>query len=149
LVAFVSIDLVQYFLALKEAAEEGFSASKVSHTAHVGGSVAGFISGIVLGENLVKRPWEDKLIKSAWGVGFALVLFCLIWNMFFPPMTIFEVPHRWCWFRLVYNKDIFGDTEWHCVRCGTQECIDKWSSELWITTTTLVECKNLGWSISE
>lgn len=122
---------------------------KVSHSIHFGGYVAGAIACLVLGRNLVVKDWERRMIATALLLGVICVTFCLAWGMQFPPQTVYEmVP--WCWTRQVYNPTIFGDLQWHCVRCGDQECIAKWSQERWIETVTTSSCDSRGgWTVSE
>lgn len=148
LICLAVMDTLTYFGFQKD--DEAKQSSDISHTAHFGGAVAGLIIGIAIGENLVVKPWERKLIMVAWGVGIVLVAFCLIWGMLWAPMTIMD-PHRWCWTRLVYNRTYFGDSDWHCVRCGTEACINRWvSTQKWMSTVTIAQCrKKGGWDYTE
>jgi len=139
------VDLVNYYGATKNDNE-----TKVSHSAHAGGYIAGLLIGIVLGENLHVKEWETHLKRIALILGLVFCVFSLGWGMFWPPMTITD-PYRWCWSRQVYNKTIFGDRKWHCVRCGNDDCIARWNQQRWISTVPMETCQVEygGWEMDE
>jgi len=121
----------------------------VSHSIHFGGYVTGVLISIGIGRNPVLKHWERKLQIAARILGCALVVFCLAWAMTWAPQTLLEQV-RWCWTRQVRNATLFGDSAWHCVRCGSQVCIDKWSKQMVIDTVSTTACdRRGGWRVTE
>jgi len=119
-----------------------------SHSAHFGGSIAGCIIAVLIGENVNVHKFERHLKNFLFFVGAGLVLFCLIWGLRWAPMDIHEQV-RWCYHRQVSNAAIFGDTSWHCIRCDSLACVQKWSQEANIATVSRSECEKFGWKITE
>jgi len=143
LVILALVDLLNYLLLVDRDGED-----RPSYSAHAGGYIAGVLTGIVLGENLHVKEWEIHFRRFALILALVCCVFCMVWAMFWPPMTIFD-PYRWCWFRQVYNKTLFGDRDWHCVRCGTQTCIDKWDLMPWLSHVTMAVCDDRGFDMDE
>merc|ERR1712187_981463 len=88
-------------------------------------------------------------------VSVLLLGYCLLYGLTnWPPRDIWDADRvPWCWARQVYNPDIpeFNSTRrWHCVRCGDQACIDKWSKQPSVNTVNIKSCANTyGWTITE
>lgn len=123
--------------------------AKVSHAVHLGGAVAGLIFGILLGENMQEHQWEVYLKRIVGFIGMMLIVFCFVWGfVFWPPMTIFD-PVRWCWQRSVFNRTLFGDDLYHCVRCSTEECMDLFGNMPWVNFVSLAYCEEHGWDWSD
>eukprot|EP00929_Paragymnodinium_shiwhaense_P093311 TRINITY_DN5345_c0_g1_i2.p1 TRINITY_DN5345_c0_g1~~TRINITY_DN5345_c0_g1_i2.p1 ORF type:complete len:756 (+),score=178.16 TRINITY_DN5345_c0_g1_i2:119-2386(+) len=123
--------------------------ASVSHSAHFGGYVAGLFISIIIGRNAVVKRWERLLSGLTLAVAFALVVFCLVWGLQWAPRSLWE-SESWCWSRQVSNFDLFGDDDWHCVRCDSQSCINKWSAEQYISPVSMWSCEQRGgWAVSE
>jgi len=143
LALFMTVDIVTYFETYK--AEEAGGA-KVSHSAHAGGFIAGFLLVIMFGENLVVTPFEDNLKKCSLVLAIVLTAGCLGFRVVnWAPWTIWSTE-PWCFTQLVYNRTFFGDSKWHCIRCGTKACEMAWSqpAQLWTSAATYYEC-NTKW----
>eukprot|EP00928_Gymnodinium_smaydae_P060805 TRINITY_DN4460_c1_g1_i1.p1 TRINITY_DN4460_c1_g1~~TRINITY_DN4460_c1_g1_i1.p1 ORF type:complete len:628 (+),score=70.77 TRINITY_DN4460_c1_g1_i1:242-1885(+) len=116
LLVMIAIDVSSYMFAV--------GSDKASHTAHVGGVLAGIMIGVLLGKNLHVNRKEIALMVVTFVIAGGLVLFCLIWVAIHPsPRSIFE-SLGWCWLRQVYDPASPG-AGYVCVKCGTQECIDR------------------------
>ncbi|CAE7037859.1 Rhbdl2 [Symbiodinium natans] len=98
---------------------------EISYSAHLGGGVAGLLLVIVFGRNLTVKTYdlEVQVIRLAKVLLFGLAAFCICWSLIhWPPMSLLDqVP--WCWAREVSNEMLFGDGEFHCVRCDGPACI--------------------------
>lgn len=118
----VSVDIFSYTMSL--------SAENTSHSAHVGGFIAGTIIGILIGKNLKVKLWEQVLRCMLFFIGFGLVAFCIVWLvMNEAPRNIWEAAEGvdgYCWVRQIYNSTMDLDA-WLCVRCGTDSCVDYWT----------------------
>jgi len=140
LLVLTAVDILQAFL---------FD-NQTSHAAHVGGAVSGFLVAIVVGHNQVWRDWEVYFWRASIVAGIVLIIFCLAWGLSWPPQEFLEQV-RWCWARQVNNATIFGDSDWHCVRCGNDECIASWSLQENIATVSASYCNSDlgGWAYTE
>jgi len=120
-----------------------------SHSAHFGGCAAGILIAIITLKNDEETRFERVLIGCAWFVGAALTVFAIAHGpLQWPPRSISDgVP--WCWTRQVWDPEIFGDSEWHCIRCGEQACIDAWLAlpNTYPVSTKL--CQTIGWFYEE
>lgn len=99
------------------------SSENASHSAHMGGAIAGLIIGVMIGENK-KVMFHERVIQVILTlVGIGLVGFCLAHNYTTWPPTDIWGAQGYCWHRQVW---ISGQnmTEWQCARCGSKECID-------------------------
>jgi len=132
----ISVDVAAYVLSVGEA--------NASHTAHVGGAIAGFLAGLVLGKNLKVLRCERYLQALAIFVGVGLLIFSCTWlAIHFPPQNIYE-DYSWCWLRQVYSPSRFGNT-WQCVQCADTDCIETYSdvpSNLMLNVA-LSKCKSV------
>merc|ERR1712060_43627 len=97
----------------------------------------------MIGRNTVIKWWERVLQAMTFFLGIGLVGFCVIWNLQWPPRTVWE-KEGWCWARQVSNSQLFGDIEWHCVCCITQACIENWSQQAYIATVDAFACYQRG-----
>jgi len=123
--------------------------SGTSHSAHLGGYVAGLLIGILAGRNLVTLGCERGLKAIALIIAGMLVVFSVGWGMMFPPQEIWEQV-RWCWGRQVANSTIFGDNDYHCVRCSNDACIQRWSQQVWISEVSSRICsQNGGYDVTD
>eukprot|EP00931_Biecheleriopsis_adriatica_P073213 TRINITY_DN47542_c0_g1_i1.p1 TRINITY_DN47542_c0_g1~~TRINITY_DN47542_c0_g1_i1.p1 ORF type:complete len:543 (-),score=104.57 TRINITY_DN47542_c0_g1_i1:82-1710(-) len=99
--------------------------SRTSHSAHAGGFLAGFLGSLVFTPNFVWKRHEIWLFRAAlFACGF-LALFSLIWGLVSPKQSLGDSV-EWCWARQVANKSLFGDSNFHCVRCSDTSCADRW-----------------------
>lgn len=127
----------------------GSKDTSFSHSVHFGGWVAGGVVSIVIGRNLVVKEFERVLMVVVLAVGAVLTTICLIWGMMWPPRSLLEST-GWCWARQVSNYKIFGDTDWHCVRCQDLDCVQRWSQQEYITRVSVSHCEHVvGWSVTE
>lgn len=117
-----------------------------SHSAHLGGYIAGTLIGIVHGRNYVVHNWERRLIYVSVLVGALIVLFCMCWSLgHWAPKDIWEST-GWCWYRQVYSYQRLGH-QWSCVRCDNQACVADWSKEPFIQEVSMSACSQLGWNV--
>merc|ERR1712039_225847 len=86
LVTLALFDFFAYLLA--KLADDGQS---VSHSAHIGGYIAGSICVILMGRNLVVK-WHEQVSRVlALVFAFSLTTFAVWWNAnMWPPRSIFE-----------------------------------------------------------
>lgn len=124
---------------------------EISYSAHMGGGLAGLLLVIVFGRNLTIKTYdlEVQVMRIAKVLLFGLAAFCLCWTLVnWPPMSLLDqVP--WCWAREVSNETLFGDGEFHCVRCDGPACIARWSPPLQ-NESYLVNPKSCSsWAASE
>jgi membrane associated rhomboid family serine protease len=141
LLLMAGMDLLIYYQSMQG---EGAGGAKVSHSAHFGGALAGMCCIVLFGNNLDVKDWERKLRIVCGILGFCAIVFCFTWRVTaWAPMSIWD-SHPWCWLQLVYNRDTFGDTKWHCVRCGSEACMKMWMAPLqnWTSPVTMYECLN-------
>jgi len=113
----VGMDIIIYFFT--------HSTENSSVSAHVGGAVAGFIMGIVLGRNIKVRKIEYVWQGLAFTVGLGMTVFCILWLFLNKGLSVFD-EEGWCWMRLVNYEALLGQAGWHCVSCNSQECIGFW-----------------------
>mmetsp|Transcript_89334 Transcript_89334/g.251504 ORF Transcript_89334/g.251504 Transcript_89334/m.251504 type:complete len:515 (-) Transcript_89334:186-1730(-) len=116
--------------------------TNVSHSAHGGGLIAGFLIGLVVCKNQVIKNHEKCLQTTAFVVGILLAGGALAWYTNWPPKALGDVG--WCWLRQIRNRTEFQDGNWHCVRCDGQECIDRWSVQQNMYGVNTYACKALG-----
>lgn len=121
----------------------------ISIAAHAGGFLGGLCMGMMMTRNQYVHDWEKYVQRTAFLVGVVLILVCVGWLIPWAPRSLFE-SERWCWATLVSNSRIFGDNGWYCVRCDSQECINKWSSQWYTQDVTERWCRNNGgWKVTE
>lgn len=116
--------------------------------AHLGGYILGVCAVIWLGRSLVSYRYQRLLKVLSTAVLLLVIIFSLVWSQLWPPRSLFDlVP--WCWYRQVYSPTVFSDYTWHCVRCHSKACIDKWSAYQ-TQGIALSDCRSLGgWSFTE
>lgn len=136
----VAIDVSLAFLS---------ASSNVSHAAHFGGAIAGFLICVVVGKNVVVRGYEREMMFVALVIGSILALFAFIWLLTSPMRSIFE-DANWCWTRQVINATLFNDMNPHCVRCDGQSCVARWvatQTPTRIAPVSVSSCEQIGgWS---
>eukprot|EP00429_Kryptoperidinium_foliaceum_P054152 CAMPEP_0176091590 /NCGR_PEP_ID=MMETSP0120_2-20121206/45878_1 /TAXON_ID=160619 /ORGANISM="Kryptoperidinium foliaceum, Strain CCMP 1326" /LENGTH=506 /DNA_ID=CAMNT_0017425489 /DNA_START=63 /DNA_END=1583 /DNA_ORIENTATION=+ len=137
----VGADAVAYLMSLDP--------ELVSHSAHVGGCVAGLLIGCLIGRDEKVHRWELVVIGIMGVIGFTLTLFCVAWLFVQDtgPRNIWEAADGklgWCWVKQIYSKAI-DRTSYVCIRCGTQACIDDWSGMKNISTVSLAACEQRGY----
>merc|ERR1719330_1127735 len=76
----IAVDVFTYIVSL--------SASNSSHSAHVGGFIAGSMIGIVLGRNLEVSNVEKVLMVLLFLLGVAAFCVCVIWLVIRPYLNI-------------------------------------------------------------
>jgi len=109
-------DLSCYFISL--------GSGDASHSAHLGGSIAGLMLSTVVGTNLVVLRWERILQAVTTVIAFSLSLWCIIHLIFNKaPHNIFE-DYGWCYVGQVHDFARFGNV-WQCVQCANKECIEQ------------------------
>lgn len=123
--------------------------SNVSHAAHFGGAIAGFLICVVVGRNVVVRGYEKEMTYVALVLGCILTLFSFIWFLTSPMRSIFE-DTDWCWTRQVINRTLFSDMDPHCVRCDAQPCVARWvatQKPTHVAPVSVSSCEQIGgWS---
>lgn len=108
--------------------------------------LAGLVAGLSLGAVICQGPRSARglLLRGAMVLlGALLAIAAVSWTALWPPRTILD-PTPWCWARQVRNHTLFGDDLYHCVRCGSQECIDTWSQQEKIATVDHRACDSTG-----
>jgi len=146
--AFLLVAVVLIDTMLTMYSHQGEGRVTTSHACHFGGAVTGGIMCVLVGRNLETECWERWLQATLLLLGLALTTFCLAWGLSWPPRNIFE-EEPWCWIRQVSNATVFGDWEWRCVRCHSQECIDGWSIHARLYTVSLGVCNDWGFASTE
>jgi len=129
----ISIDVAAYVLSVGE--------TNASHTAHVGGAIAGFLIDLVIGKNLKILCRERYLQAFAAFFIVVLLVFCFTWLAVQDPPKNMFADYSWCWLRQMYYPSRFGN-KWQCVQCANKACIETYSnvpSNL-ILTVTLSKC---------
>lgn len=124
----VVILVILFVLGMLQAVVD--SSSNISHTAHFGGFIAGFIICTFIGYNPDVEVWETVIRVVAGVVGIALIIFCLAWGLADWAPRELQDPVRWCWLRQVISPANFSDDQPHCVRCGGLDCIARWNATL-------------------
>mmetsp|Transcript_111033 Transcript_111033/g.220877 ORF Transcript_111033/g.220877 Transcript_111033/m.220877 type:complete len:455 (+) Transcript_111033:153-1517(+) len=114
----ISIDISTYVISVGE--------ENASHSAHVGGAIAGFLVSLIVGKNLKVLRWERCLQFFAAFVGVALLIFCCTWLALHDPPKHMFADHSWCWLRQVYSPKRFGK-KWQCVQCANKACMESYS----------------------
>lgn len=121
----VSVDVTSYFLAV--------SSESASHSAHVGGGLAGLLVGIVVCRNTRKESHEKYIwcfsLTSAIALSLASIV-CMLALCNNGAMTVLAAAageRGWCWRRQVW---LLSDPFRHvrCIKCGTQACIQYYSN---------------------
>lgn len=134
----VGMDVGSYLLSM--------SSEHSSHSAHMGGGIAGVIIGCIVCKNL-KSAWYEKYVVAVLAVvGIALTGLCMAWLFIAEagPLNFWEFQAGetgWCWWRQVWNPEI-DEVKWSCVRCGTLDCIDKVKEQLYLKNVSLEVCDN-------
>lgn len=131
LAVMITVDVLSYVLALGDA--------NASHTAHVGGAIAGLIIGVLIGRNLVVKKCERIVQAIFGGIGAILLAGAIIWMATSPAPRNITESQGWCWVRQVYNPARFNSTTWICVKCN-QECMEDLITEKNIETVALSAC---------
>jgi len=121
LILLVAADIAVYISSV--------GSGKASHTAHMGGVVAGLIIGILIGNNLRVEFHEIVLRCFAIAAGGLLLAFCVAWLIFQYPPRQFQEDYGWCWLRQVYSPQRFGN-KWQCVQCATKACVETFQDVL-------------------
>lgn len=112
-----------------------------SFAAHIGGGLGGFFLYVLMGHNAKVEVWEKWAKRLTVPLALILVIACLCRGLAYWPPNDIQDPVRWCWARQVMNETIFGDSNYHCVRCSDQTCIGNWSSQLLIGDYSPTACK--------
>lgn len=94
-----------------------------SYPAHLGGYILGLSLGIVIGRNLQIRLYEVAVQVFMALACLGLLIFALVWIAQWPPRTLKDLT-PWCWARQIASPSIFRDMQYHCARCGSQDCIN-------------------------
>merc|ERR1712061_474721 len=90
--------------------------------------VSSAIAGMAIGAIVCQGPtgWKGYLPR-----GTAVLLACALFVWAFteiatwPPQAA-DDSEGWVWARQAYAPDVFGDDEYHCVRCADAACITAW-----------------------
>lgn len=130
-----------------EADEQG----AMSHSAHIGGAMAGILLGLSISRDIVRQPdGHDFWARTvSFGIGVFCTTFCIAWITRWPPRTLWD-PTPWCWARQVQNATLFENNNWHCIRCQNDDCILKWSQQEKLHDVNAAICDIVvGWSITE
>jgi len=116
---------------------------EVSHSSHLGGFLAGLLAGILFCRNL--KVTKGERIVQAVAVFLCLIglIFLGSWLSQWPPKGLFD-SKGWCWLRQANNRTVFGDLNWHCVRCADDTCIQGWAGEASMNRVAPADCGQLG-----
>lgn len=137
----VGIDVGSVLLSL--------SSEQSSHSAHIGGAVAGLIIGCIVCKN-IRSVWYEKYIVAFFSLlGIALTGLCMAWLFTRDggPLNIWEYQAGetgWCWWQQVWNFEI-DEHSWECVRCGTVECVNKVKEQKHLKSVSLEDCEISGY----
>merc|ERR1719401_1469007 len=120
-----------------------------SHSAHLGGAVAGLCVGCVICKNLTEEGHEKLVKVLAACIGFLLTAFSLAWLFLQDggPRNLWDAYEErpgWCWYRQIFDMRI-DKRNWFCVRCGTKSCIAEWETRRHVDFVMLSQCKESGW----
>lgn len=121
------------------------SVSQVGFASHLGGALAGLIIAIIFVRNLKVYRCERVLQAVVVVATVAIASFAIFWLLQWAPRTIWD-PKPWCWARSVADFQEFGNVQWHCVRCLSQACIERWSAFEHIVTVNHAECGEWGYT---
>lgn len=117
----ITIDITLYLTSV--------GSEKASHTAHVGGAIAGLIIATLAGKN-VKVEWHERVLQCfAIAAGGMLVTFCVGWLIIQDPPRHLQEVYGWCWLRQIYSPERFGN-KWQCVQCANKDCIESFQDVL-------------------
>eukprot|EP00445_Apocalathium_hangoei_P092822 CAMPEP_0204249560 /NCGR_PEP_ID=MMETSP0361-20130328/99725_1 /ASSEMBLY_ACC=CAM_ASM_000343 /TAXON_ID=268821 /ORGANISM="Scrippsiella Hangoei, Strain SHTV-5" /LENGTH=454 /DNA_ID=CAMNT_0051222829 /DNA_START=110 /DNA_END=1474 /DNA_ORIENTATION=+ len=143
ILAIAALDLVSARLLMSEG---------ISHSAHAGGSVAGFLMAVPLARNLRMESGEKVFIILIAILSVLIVVPSVAWVVVNEaPLNVFEVfqgEPGYCRFKQVFREDINKD-DWECVRCGTRTCVSEWEREPIIKDVALEVCAERGWYYDE
>jgi len=108
----------------------GTAKESASHSAHVGGFLAGLAMGIMIGKNLKVQQWEKVLIAIVGMVTSFVFMFTILWIITREgPQNIWEAMEGgqpWCWMAQVYSIKV-NPASWECVSCFSPACLQKWA----------------------
>mmetsp|Transcript_29252 Transcript_29252/g.97133 ORF Transcript_29252/g.97133 Transcript_29252/m.97133 type:complete len:462 (+) Transcript_29252:89-1474(+) len=160
----VVIDIVLYYILMPDESSFGAGASDSAvnfqrFSVRVGGLFMGILAGVVGGGVCQRCSKKAKAVfmPMCLIVGAVMVALCLLWIFIFQaggngaPLNVWESQDGlpgWCWYRQIYNRTHINEYAYECVRCGTQECINDWSSRGSVQTVTAVSCQERGWFYS-
>lgn len=136
-------DITSYMLTM--------SAENASHSAHMGGAIAGLIIGVMIGENMEVKTYERVLQAICTLIGFGLVGFTMAWNYTNWPPTDLWGSTGYCWYRQVWMERQGWDDRWMCARCGGLECVNHFTQDRTpdpsyeIRMVSYGVCKTMGW----
>jgi membrane associated rhomboid family serine protease len=134
----IGADFINYAYSQLMPAE---NTTHVSHCAHVGGFVMGAMVVILFGRNLEEDDWEKKLKIVTYFLFAAFIGFCVIFRFIAWAPWDLQNKDPYCWVHLMYNNTLFGDTNWHCVKCMEHGCPDAvMTNQLWVANVSYAEC---------
>jgi len=136
LVLLIGLEMSIYFVSL--------SSDDASHTAHLGGFVAGALVSTILGKNLVVHTWERIVQVIAVGGAIILGLGCTTWLIMHEAPQNFTEAYGWCYLSQIYDPARFGNI-WQCVQCASKECINDFTNAgplVEVLTVSIKECNN-------
>mmetsp|Transcript_32236 Transcript_32236/g.81776 ORF Transcript_32236/g.81776 Transcript_32236/m.81776 type:complete len:463 (-) Transcript_32236:119-1507(-) len=160
----VGIDIVLYIMLMPDESSFGAGASDSAvnlqrFSVRLGGLFMGILAGVVGGGvcQQCSRNAKRVIMPMCFIVGAAMVAYCLLWIFIFQaggngaPLNVWESQEKlpgWCWYRQIYNRTHINEYAYECVRCGTQACINDWSSRGILQAVTAVSCQERGWFYS-
>jgi membrane associated rhomboid family serine protease len=151
LICMIGIDVVNFaYTQVKEHTSDFEPSTQISHAVHSGGLIMGFLLVVIWGVDIsgIEEKW-DRIRKY---VSFAI--FCGLWGfcIVFRMTCWTDVSGLWdlqnsdgyCWLQLVYNRSVFGDSDWHCVQCHESgaSCPVQWQAPIqqWTANVSYQEC---------
>jgi membrane associated rhomboid family serine protease len=109
------------------------SGEETSHTAHVGGAIAGLLICVLVGKNTVVTTKDRVYQVIAVLLGGGILIWAFSWwltNPFPASRNIFANletdSEPWCWQGQYWEGPAAG---WQCIRCQTESCVAAWYSE--------------------
>mmetsp|Transcript_36763 Transcript_36763/g.104651 ORF Transcript_36763/g.104651 Transcript_36763/m.104651 type:complete len:455 (+) Transcript_36763:75-1439(+) len=130
-----------------------------SHTAHLGGGIAGLFVGLTIVRNIKVEHCERYIIATCWVLSIASAIFCLSWLFAQDggPRTTLEAlagEKGWCWYAQMLDSSL-KPAQWRCVRCGSTECVRSFKAfnateslkvgESAVEPVSLSSCRAAGW----
>eukprot|EP00929_Paragymnodinium_shiwhaense_P031534 TRINITY_DN17637_c0_g1_i1.p1 TRINITY_DN17637_c0_g1~~TRINITY_DN17637_c0_g1_i1.p1 ORF type:complete len:428 (+),score=29.81 TRINITY_DN17637_c0_g1_i1:70-1353(+) len=98
-------------------------AENISHAAHAGGFLSGILVCCASGRIVHEGKWK-LVVRITATVSFFVFLASAVLRLWihWPPKSISE-GSGWCWMAQVWNRTLFPDSRWHCVRCEDTACV--------------------------
>jgi len=142
LLAFACVDALTWVMS------QGMTKADYSYSAALGGGLGGLIFGSFFGRDYFRTRKDSILTALLCSLGFALIVIAVAWVATNEaPLNIWEAAageNGYCWVAQFYNSNL-NATNYQCVRCGTQECIEQWKLQENVLPVRASACTSQGW----